>query len=184
MKQPDVDQDALRAKLVDVLESAIDQVEALVADAPRPSAEDARQVASRVRESRVVEKVGTAIAAGAPIAMRVARQQMNRRNAKRAMRFVPLIARRHPLIFGASVVGGALLGMELLSRARSPRDAASTKRLAWRADRQAELATGFDLDEEVARMEGEGGDTGAVPRALPGAATTSRTGNGSRAGTR
>jgi hypothetical protein len=165
--KPDIDDAALRARIIEVVEGAIDQVDTLLSDARRPTADDAREVVERVRESHVVERAGALVAAGAPLAMRFARTQMNRRNAKRAVRVMPVFVRTHPLLFGASVVGGALLGMELLTRRRGRDDAPeSTERLTRKADRRAAIATGFDLEEEVARMEDEGGDAGA-PLAAP-----------------
>lgn len=164
-RTPDLDDVALRARIIEVVEGAIDQVDTLLADARRPTTEDAKEVVERVRDSRAVERAGTLIAAGAPFAVRMARAQMNRRNARRAARAMPLLARTHPVLLGASVVGGALLGMELVARRRRGADEEpeSTKRLARRAERQAGRATGYDLEEEVARMEGEGGEPGAAP---------------------
>jgi hypothetical protein len=175
----------LRDRILEIVGDAVDQVGAALEEAPKPTMDDARDAAERVRTSHVVEAAGAAIAAALPLAARVARRQVNRRNARHAATALPFIMRRHPVVMGASLVGGALLGLELLHRRRAPSDSARTRRLARRADAQAGIATGFDLDEEVARMEGEGGEPSAAPGA-PGSTPrgVARIGAGNGSGAR
>lgn len=159
------DAKALRARVLDIVEDAMGQVEDLLHDAP--GKDEAVAAAGRVRHSRAVELVGTAVAAGVPIASQLVRRHASRRNATRVARVMPFVVRTHPVLFGAAVVCGAIVGVELLRRRRASGDEGNW-RLLRRAERhQEEAATGFDLDEEVARMEDEGGDPGAygpVPR--------------------
>jgi hypothetical protein len=147
-----LDTSAIRARVMDAVEDALDRAEDALKDAP-----SATEAAARVRRSRAVEAASTAVAAGVPIAVKALRTRATRKHAMKAARFTaPKVMRMHPVLLGAGVVGGALLGLDAARRLRN-------RRLADSKLQGQELASGarFDLDEEVARMEDEGGEPGA-----------------------
>lgn len=175
----ETDLGALRSRVQGIVEEAVDQVEHLLKEAP--TAKDAREAAEhtaeKVRSSRAMETAVGLVAAGAPAAAHFARSQLNRRNARRASKAFPSVVRTHPLVIGAAVAASAIVGVELLRRRRS-----SGGGLLGRGN--AKPATGLDLDEEVARMEGEGGDPGAHDGEPPRLDGYARAGNGHGSGTR
>lgn len=183
----DTDFAALRERLQAMVGEAVDQVERAWSEAP--SASDAKAAAGarveQVRDSRAIETLAGLAATAAPVVAGFARRQVNRRNARHAAKALPLVVRAHPVLMGATIAAGALVGVELLRRRHLASNGATERRLQRRADaRRSSLATGFDLDEEVARMEGEGGDPGAYDGGQPALSGSVRTGNGNGSGTR
>jgi hypothetical protein len=147
-----LDTSAIRARVMDAVEDALDRAEDALKDAPSAS-----EAADRVRHSRAVEAASTAVVAGVPIAFRALRTRATRKHAVKAARFAaPKVVRAHPVLLGAGLVGGALFGIRTARRLRA-------RRMTDTELQGQELASGarFDLDEEVARMEGEGGEPGA-----------------------
>lgn len=149
------DTDMLRARIMEVVDEALDRVESayiaasdLVADAPTAS-----EAARRMRRSRAVESASAVVAAGLPIATKALRSRGARRSAKVA----PFVLRRHPVVFGASLLGAAVIGAVAMKRRHDNRSGASDSASPF--DEELDSDSGaYDLDLEVTRMEAEGGE--------------------------
>lgn len=167
-----IDMTALRAKVMDVVEEAIDRAEAALHDAPRPSevAGLAKQRAERVRRSQTVEAATAALGASMPFIVEAVKRRVTTRNARRAAKFTPWALRAHPVLFGAAVAGGALIGVAYLRHQRQEqRELTSSSGgdagLRSAHERFEARADGFDLEDEVARMEAEGGEPAGASEA-------------------
>jgi len=149
------DTTVLRSRIMAAVEEALDRAEAAVHDAP-----SATEAAKKVRQSRAADATLAAVSASAPIVMSALRARATR---KAATRVAPWALRAHPVLLGASVVGGAALGVMAVRRRRTE-DAEASKHYELSPDASA------SLDDQVARMSGEGGDiggydvVGATPR--------------------
>lgn len=176
-----IDTTALRTRILDAVEDAIDHAESLLRQAPGidDTKDAAADAAKRVRRSRAIEATGAAVAAGAPFVTGAIRSRLNARNARKAGRLVPNVLRAHPAVFGAAVVGGALAGVAVARRMRS--DSSSDKLLEESPDDQ--LDEGLVVGGQVARMEDEGGEP-AASEGAPRRFGSVRSGNGVRSGTR
>jgi len=158
-----VDLNALRAKIVDAVEVAIDGSERLrsragdaIDDAP-----SAAEMAKRARNSRAWELAGTAAAAAGPLAASALRHRSTRRGALHAARVAPkVVFRTHPLMIGFAAIGGAAAGIALVRRLRAKAE----------LERVDELATKDGLDDQHARMDGEGPEPGRAASTPGGSA--------------
>jgi hypothetical protein len=138
--------DEVRERILGAVEQAIDRV----SDATSP----AESAGSMRRYMRNRELASAALIAGAPALARVARERLVTRRARRsAFAIVPATVVSRPFLIGTGVIGGVIASV-LVIRAIRRRRAAKHHR--------PELAsfdpTRFDLDDEVARMQDEGGD--------------------------
>lgn len=160
------DTTVLRARVMAAVEEALDRAEDAWNDAP--SAKDAAgrvrdsraaeatvASAERVRSSRAGEAAVTAVAAVLPLAASFLRDRAKSKAAMRAARIAPIAMRAHPVLLGASVVGGVALGVAAVRRMQSEgsRDDDAHDELSGSAK--------TSMDNQVSRMEGEGGDLGA-----------------------
>lgn len=160
------DTTVLRARVMAAVEEAMDRIEDVMHDAPTPreaagrvldsrAAEAATANAERVRTSRAGEATATAAAAALPVVVSFLRDRAKSKAALRAARVAPFVFRSNPVLLGASVVGGAALGVAAIRRMRA--DAAARDEAGGEMSAPARTV----LAEEVSRMEGEGGDPGA-----------------------
>ena len=146
------DTSELRSRIMDAVEEAIDRAESAVHDAPSP-----KEAAERVKTSRVGEATTAAIAAGLPIVISAVKGRAKGKAARRAAKVAPLAARSHPMLLGAAMVGGVALGLAAMRR----RAAMAAKTSSGDAHYELSRDARSELKDDVARMEGEGGDLGA-----------------------
>lgn len=177
------DTSALRERILEAVEQAIDRVEDVVSNTDVPSASD---TAKRVRKTRAWEMAGTAVAAAGPTVVRAARNRHVRRHSTRAARIAPLAVRSHPVLLGVSLAIAAVAGFGIAKRLKA-RHASEGAGLLRAHDRYTEGvdSSDFSLTEEVSRMEDEGGDPGAYD-GTPASRSRRfvRSGNGSDAASR
>lgn len=158
------DSTEMRERILEAVEQAIDRVEDVVKDAPSP-----KEAADNLRKQRIVRSAGTTMVAIAPAVARAARNRRLRGGSRRAALAAPFALRTHPVLMGVGVAATALTGALLLKRAlsRFTHGSSSSDELQEAQDRSVEEfdPTGFSLDEEVERMEDEGGEpgTGSAP---------------------
>ncbi len=170
------DSSELRERILEAVEQAIDRVEDVVQDAPTP-----KEAADSLRRQRFVRSAGTAIVAAGPTVARMAKSRRLRRGSRRAALAAPFALRAHPVLMGIGLATTAVTGALLLRRALAKRSGSeSSSELELAHDRYVEDfdPTQFNLDEEVERMEDEGGEPSAGSAATDRRFTRS---NGQRA---
>lgn len=140
------DTSALRARVMDAVEDALDRVEDAMADAPRP-----KEVATKAKSSRAGELAMAAVTAGLPIVTSALKSRGTRTAAKRAARMAPMVAvRAHPVLLGLSLVGGAALGVAALRRLRAPGgEGAAELEAAHTRDAHYELSGDADVSPSL-----------------------------------
>jgi len=130
----------------------------------RDDAPSAHEVADRARHSRAGETVAAGIGALLPLvpgAMRqISKLSASRKQRSRMARIAPKLVAKHPAFTGVIVIGSAA-SVAMFLRRRSKLAAIA------RAEADAAQLGAFDLDQEVSRMDDEGGDPGG--HTLPGA---------------
>lgn len=153
------DSTELRERILEAVEQAIDRVEDVVQDAPSP-----KDAADGLRRQRFVRSAGTTIVAIAPTVARVAKNRHVRRGSRRAAVAAPFAMRAHPVLVGVGLAATAITGALMLRRAIVKRNSANAgNELVQAHDRYVEDVdpTRFSLEEEVERMEDEGGEPSA-----------------------
>lgn len=152
------DSSELRERILAAVEQAIDRVEDVVADAPSP-----KEAADSLRRQRFVRSAGTTIVAIAPTVAKVAKNRHVRRSSRRAAAAAPFAMRAHPALMGIGLAATAVGGAMAVRRMLAKRSASSSSELVRAHDRYVEDVdpTGFSLEEEVGRMEDEGGEPSA-----------------------
>lgn len=161
----------LRARVMAAVEEALDRAEDAWHDAPTATKGAAKRVrssraaeataasADKARNSRVGEATSAAVAAGLPVALSFVRDRARSKAARRAAMLAPKVAlRSSPVLLGAAAIGGVALGVAAVRRLRAEGSDAP------RGDAHYELSNGSAAsldDDDVQRMEGEGGDLGA-----------------------
>ncbi len=156
----------VRERILEAVEQAIDRVEDVVQDAPSP-----KEAADSLRRQRFVRSAGTTIIAVAPTVARVAKPAMTkvakhrmvRRGSRRAVVVAPFAMRAHPVLLGVGLAATAVGGAFAVRRMLAKRADSSSTELERAHDRYVEDfdPTRFNLDEEVERMEDEGGEPSA-----------------------
>jgi hypothetical protein len=151
----------LRERILEAVEQAIDRVEDVVQDAPSP-----KEAADHLRRQRLVRSAGTTIVAIAPTVTRMAKNRHVRRTSRRAALAAPFAMRAHPVLMGVGLAATAVTGALLIRRAiarRAELDSTTSSQLQQAQDRYVEDfdPTRFNLEEEVERMEDEGGEPSA-----------------------
>lgn len=156
----------LRERILEAVEQAMDRIEDVVQDAPSP-----KEAADSLRRQRFVRSAGTTILAVAPTVARVARPTVVRvaknrhvrRGSRRAAVAAPFAMRAHPVLMGVGLAATAVGGAFAIRRKLAQRADSSTKELQRAHDRYVEDVdpTRFSLEEEVERMEDEGGEPSA-----------------------
>jgi hypothetical protein len=145
----------VRDRILDVVEQAIDRISDVVEDTPTPG--EAAQSMRRYTRNR--ELASAAFIAGAPALARAARERiMSRRASRSTFAVIPVTVASRPLLIGTGVVGGVVASALLIRAIR--------KRRARRTTEITEFdPTRFDLEDEVARMQDEGGDAAGAAEA-------------------
>lgn len=163
----------LRARVMAAVEEALDRAEEAWKDAPGATetvvrVRDSRAAgatvagAERVRSSKAGEAALAAVSAGIPLVASVLRNRAKTKAAQRAAQLAPLAMRAHPVLLGASLVGGVVLGVAAVRRMQ----AQSTADASGEHYELSEPAAA-ELDDDVSRMKGEGGDLGAHDGSTP-----------------
>jgi hypothetical protein len=154
------DSTELRERILAAVEQAIDRVEDVVQDAPSP-----KEAADHIRRQKLVRTAGTTIVAIAPTVARAAKNRHVRRGSRRAAVAAPFAMRAHPVLLGVGLATTALTGAIMIRRALARRAAGDDSRseLELAHERYVEDfdPTRFNLEEEVERMEDEGGEPSA-----------------------
>ena len=117
-----------------------------------------------MRRQRFVQAAGTTVVAIAPTVTRLARNRHVRRGTRRAAVAAPFAMRAHPVLMGVGLAATAVGGAFAVRRALARRAASGSPTELERAhDRYVEDVdpTRFSLEEEVERMEDEGGEPSA-----------------------